>query len=423
MPHELPQSSSPARSPAGQRPDHDYGAETLRNYRYQSAYTVAVLAAAVAGKNNYSAVWCEQEDDILAQISENLFDSYQVKTRDSELGKWELTDDPLVSAVKVFLHLDTAFPTSFQNFNFVSNVDHLETDIANKTHLCPKRLVTAAKAKVAYDDLSEIEKKGFDTLLSKLRTEPRPTNEALFKVLKRINFVKSPDRHSFIAELAQNHLSELVWCQLPQKRLINVVWGLIEIVDRASSLASQDSARHLPGRRPNDASDPQLVAKKITVEDFILRSRELATPCFRYLPSLTTNPLAQTNKELKRFNQKLDRGGLEDYSHSLRNQLLSAEEIFLDLATRGPEGQAELAQIENVVKAECDAAHLRAAQGSKPFGQRMLIDVQDRLAALAKNEPGKVGKQPYEALMGMSGILTESCLVWWSEKFNLEEQP
>jgi len=105
----------------------------------------------------------------------------------------------------------------------------------------------------------------------------------------------------------------------------------------------------------------------------------------------------------------------------LRNQLLSAEAIFLDLATRGPEGQAHLTQLENVVKAECDAAHLRAAQGPKPFGQRMLIDVQDRLSTVAKEQSSKVGRQPYEALMGMAGILTEGCPVWWSEKFDLEE--
>jgi len=383
MPDEPQINSLQSPSPIGQLPPRDYGAETLRNYRYQSAYTVAVLVAAAAKKKNYSAVWCEQEDDILAQIAENSFDSYQVKSREAELGKWELTDDPLVCAVKVFLHLDAKFPDSIQNFNFVSNAEHLETNVAAKTHLCPKRLVAAAKAKSAYTELSDMEKKGFDALLAKITSDPKPTNEALFKVLKRVIFVKSPDRHSFIAELAQNHLSELDWCQLPQKRLIEVVWGLIEIVDRASSLSSQNSARHLPRRDGDGQADPQLTDKRITVEDFILRSRELANPAFRYLPSLTTGPLAQINDDLNRFKQKLSRGGLDDYADSLRNQTLSAEAAFLDLATRGPDGETEINQIENVVKAECDAAHLRAAQGAKPFGQRMLIDVQDRLQHVA----------------------------------------
>jgi hypothetical protein len=236
-------------------------------------------------------------------------------------------------------------------------------------------------------------------------------------------FVKAPARDSFIAELAQNHLRDLEWCRLPQPRLETVIWSLIEMVDRASSLSSQDSSRHLALRSSDGVSEPQLIAKRITVNDFILRSRELTSPSFRYLSFLTTSPLSNTSKDLKRFNQKLGQGGLDDYAHSFRNQTLSAEAVFLDLATRGPDGQEELTQIENVVKAECDAAHLRASQGAKPFGQRMLIDVQDRLQRVAKEESVKVGNQPYEALIGMAGILTESCPVWWSEKFDLEEQP
>jgi len=406
-------------SPIQQLPAHDHGAETFRNYRYQSAYAVVLLVAAAANKKDYKAVWCEQEDDVLAQFDENRFDSYQVKTRKPELGEWRLTDDPFVSAVKVFVRLDGQFPESYRYFNFVSNAECLDSDAAAQKHLCPKRLASAANACASHVELPEAEAKGFKALLEKTEA----TSVALFKVLRRLCFVKTPERESFIAELAQNHLRELEWCRLPQPRLEAVVRSLIEMVDSASSLSSQDSSRHLARTAGDGQADPQLLNKRITVEDFILRSRELATPAFRYLPSLTTSPLAQTNRDLKRFKLKLSRGGLDDYADSLRNQTLSAEALFLDLVTRGSEGEAELAQIENVVKAECDAAHLRAAQSGKPFGQKMLIDVQDRLQRVAKEESNKVSKQPYEALIGMAGILTESCPVWWSEKFDLEEQP
>lgn len=420
MSTHLPSDASNAgNGPAGQVSSQDHGAETLHNYRYQSAYGIVLLVGAATKKNDYKSVWCEQEDDLLCQIEENLFDSYQVKTQKPELGPWRLTDEAFVKAIKIFLRLDSQFPGCIRHFNFVSNTECLETDDKKTTHLCPKRLAAAAKACAAHSDLKDANGTGLDALLEKTAG----TKEALFAVVQRLRFAKSPDKDSFIAELAQNHLREIEWCRLPQPRLETVVRSLIEMVDSASSLTSQDASRHYAFIKGDGQIDPQLLAKRITVEAFILRSRELADPTFRYLPSLTTSPLAQTSKDLKRFKRKLNRGELDDYADSLRNQLLSAEAVFLDLATRGSEGQAQLTQLENVVKAECDAAHLRASQGQKPFGQRMLIDVQDRLRSLAKDEPAKVARQPYEALMGMAGILTESCPVWWSEKFDLEETP
>jgi hypothetical protein len=196
----------------------------------------------------------------------------------------------------------------------------------------------------------------------------------------------------------------------------------MEIIDSASSLWAQDPSRHYGCFDSEPENDPQLRAKRVTVGDFILKARALAKPSFRYLAPLTGGRLIQTSAGLKRFMAKLRQGSIDDYADSLRNQTLSAEAIFLDLVTRGPEGQNQYSQIQSVVKAECDEAHLRARQDNKPYGQRMLIDVQDRLRKTATEESDKVAEQPYEALMGMVGLLTEDCPVWWSEKFPLEQQ-
>jgi hypothetical protein len=404
------------RTPVTQLPAHDYGAETIRNYRYEFAYAVVLLVGAAAKNNAYTAVWCEQEDDVLAQITEKIFDGFQVKTREPELGAWECLDEPFVKAVKGFLALDGKYPGQMRRFHFVSNTECLESDAKGKKHLCPKRLAASAVGCKAYTEMAETEAKGFKSLLAKTGGSA----SALFSVLQRLGFVKAPSRESFIAELAQNHLRQLEWCRLHQAKLETIVRGLMEMVETASSLASQDPARHQPSG--NGALNPQLLAKRITVEEFILRSRELANPHFRYLPSLTTSPLAKASKDLKTFQTKLHQGGLDDYADSMRSQLLSSESVLLDLVTRGEDGKADLTQIENVVKAQCDEARLRAERSPKPYGKQMLIEVQDRLTRVAREEGHKVGKQPYEVLMGMAGLLTESCPVWWSEKFNLEGQ-
>ena len=51
----------------------------------------------------------------------------------------------------------------------------------------------------------------------------------------------------------------------------------------------------------------------------------------------------------------------------------------------------------------------------------MLIDVYDRLKAIASNDPSKVNQQPYEVLVGVAGLLTSACLVWWSDQFQMED--
>jgi hypothetical protein len=155
-----------AESPIGQLPAHDHGAETLRNFRYQSAYAVVLLIAAAAKKEDYMAIWCEQEDDVLAQIDTNLFDSYQVKSRKPELGEWRLTDDGMVTAIKGFLRLDAKYGEQFRRFIFVSNVECLESNAANTKHLCPQRLAKAATSCGSAAELAPSESKGLDVAWS-----------------------------------------------------------------------------------------------------------------------------------------------------------------------------------------------------------------------------------------------------------------
>lgn len=104
----------------------------------------------------------------------------------------------------------------------------------------------------------------------------------------------------------------------------------------------------------------------------------------------------------------------------MRRQALTAEAALLEVASRTADGKQTVSQVENVVLLECADASLRIDPRAHPLGPPMLIDVQDRLKRIAKETPSKVNYQPYEVLVGMAGMLTEACKVWWSEKFELE---
>src|ERR1700758_5106505 len=101
-----PLSETPGKTPVSALPARDYGAQTLRNYRYQSAYAVVLLVGAAAKRTDYNVIWCEQEDDILCEITDAHFDAFQVKTQTPELGYWRLTDDAFVTAVKNCLRIE-----------------------------------------------------------------------------------------------------------------------------------------------------------------------------------------------------------------------------------------------------------------------------------------------------------------------------
>ena len=104
----------------------------------------------------------------------------------------------------------------------------------------------------------------------------------------------------------------------------------------------------------------------------------------------------------------------------MRRRTLTSEYRLLELSHSNPEKfHNTLNQIECVVQAECDESLLVASAKSKSFGQDMLIEVQKRLKNIAEEHPNKVEFESYEFLIGVVGLLTEQCTVWWSEKFDL----
>jgi len=405
-------------SPVSRIAEADYGAETLQLYAYQAGYAIVLLAAAAAKKIDLVSVWCEQHDDILGQTAEGLFDSYQVKTRKPEAGEWVTTDDEFVKSIKTFATLEARFPNKFRRFHFISN--NRCSDAAGKEQWrAPKRLHSNVEELLDPSLADPVTRMG----LQRLAQDTRKTEQEVLRVLRKLSIVPGPSRDGFEAELAQTHLAQLPWCQLPQPQLKALVETLLQMALRAGRRASQDPARHYTCL--DAAQNPHLLEKKITVDSFIAKTRELARAPFRYLISSATHPVKRDPENEAHFDKKLRRGGLGDESiEILRAKMLATEQRLLELiAKTPPEAEGMTAQIEMVVRDECERARLQAAsQGQAAYGTQMLNTLYERLEAVAKQESERVYRQPAEVLHGMAGLLTENCTVWWSDKFNLEEE-
>ena len=115
-------------SPIDSRDHSDPGDQVIRKFRYQHAYGVVLAILMMNETRPYRAIWCEQHEDLLAERTDDLFEAFQVKTRKSETGSWNITDESFVKSMKRFVDLDSEFPGKITKFYFVSNAECSNSD-------------------------------------------------------------------------------------------------------------------------------------------------------------------------------------------------------------------------------------------------------------------------------------------------------
>ena len=402
-------------SPAEVRDHTDPGDETQRNFRYQHAYGVILLVGAASGGLPYVSIWCEHHEDFLAERADGLYDAYQIKTGKPEDGAWVWTRAALRDSVSRFVRLHRRFPASIGSFAFVSNVECLDSQAARERSRSPVRLLESVGG-----ELDDALQEAFDGLQSHCSC----TADELRYVLTRLRLQKGPGRESFDDEIAHTHLSALDACRrMTAAQRDRCLDELVQIVYRASSLQIPDPARHWCAVTDEDATDPRLRLKRVSVMAIRDVLSEMAACPFSY--ATTTGPLrlGSGNGGLSVLEQKLVRGGLGEYLDLVRARTVSAERHLLEVAHLNPEdADTMLNQITAVVEGECDEARLVASLHPEPYGREMLIDVHQRLRNVAEQRPEMVHRQEYELLAGVAGLLTEECRVWWSERFTVEER-
>jgi hypothetical protein len=405
-------------SPIDRRDQSDPGDEVLRKFRYQHAYGVVLSVGIVNDDLPYTALWCEQHEDFLAETKDGLFDAFQIKTRKPELGEWELNDEAVWKSIDRFVQLDLAYPGKIQFFKFVSNTHFSNSSAKDREYLSPCKLLTGIQTASKCDELAGDVKKGFEWIKAKLEVDAHK----LFAVLRRLDFIIGPTDRAFEEELAQRHIAALDECKsMNAASLARVREALIARIALASSLVANDPNRDWIGITYKLSEDPLLLAKRITREDIILSIRDaIQIPAFHFLPELASLQLGNTSDRLDTLRKKMFRGGLAARYETMRRRALTAEQELLDIATRPSSGMSMCSQIENVVLTVCDDSNLRTSKAGEPFGPAMLIDVQDKLRFISETEPKRIYLQSYDFLVGVTGLLTAECKVWWSEQFDLE---
>ncbi len=400
----------------------DPGDETQRNFRYQHAYGVILLVASITERRPYVSLWCEHHEDFLAEDNHGFYDAYQVKTRRPENGPWQLPDPPLRDSIKRFVQLERKFPGRVRNFYFVSNSEVSNSTAEKKIARSPEQFLLAIrKTDSGNGKLTLVTP--FDDSFELLRDHCECSTAELAGTCKKMDFIKGPGRDSFEDEVSHTHIPAIPGCESHSPAVLNGLRDeLIQIVYRASSLEVTDPAKHWHCLNGQSALDPRLLAKRITVESARRLVSEVQAVPLRFTPETTRYELSVEPKFISVLEKKFTRAGLSYEFDTMRNRAFAAERHLMAKALRKPEKVEELlTQLTAVIKGECDDARLLAQTEQGPYGQSMLREVIRRLRDVAKNRPEMVGGEVYECLMGVAGLLTAECAVWWSDQFDLEE--
>jgi hypothetical protein len=413
-----PNASELPLSPADVRNVDDPGDATARNFRYQYAYGVMLLVAAKCGDRPYVAVWCEHHEDFLAERDDSRFDGYQIKTSRPELGAWTLRDTELVRSIGRFADLVGVFAERIAHLFFVSNTECDTVTPASNDDLrrgrCPKLFLQHIHSCPTAAAIKE----PFRTTFSDLQAECGCGADALFSVLYRMDIIHGPSRNDCDAVLAHEHLPRVDGCQaLTPGQLDGFRDDLIAIVHRASSLQVTDPIRHIRALVDGGDPDPVLIAKRLSVTEIVYRAPSAPPASFQF-PGAPALALGAPREGVV-LEEKLRHGELAEEIEYMRERERAAEYHLIEDATRRPDQYPRLLrQVEQMVLGECVEAHLRARQPS-PYGPTMMIDVQERLKRLAHERPEMIGHHPYECLIGVAGLLTSDCRVWWSPRFTI----
>jgi Mor family transcriptional regulator len=415
--------SMKGKSPIGTYDDSDPGDEMQLRVRYQHSYGLILLAQAVRKKNDCFALWFEQHDDILYESSNKSFDYYQVKTRKETSGYWTMGDVDLTKSLKRFTEFEQRFGASSRKYVFVSNCPFKETNPSAKDNLVGNSPINFFREIVSVKSIKDISNV-FKSKFSELAKNFNCDENILFKVIKKTELVKGPTLDAFEVELSCSHLHQIPECRdydLP--RIHKLRDEIIYRIFAASSLSVNSPEKHIFDLVRKSPDDPRIISKKMTTSEFLdlLTSDKKST--FSFMPGTASISMGCGEKNMWILKQKLKKAGLENQYESIRRKSLSTEYDFLEQIAKSEDSStvtATLDQVESIVLGECCESILEATESKGINGVVAMTNTIKKLRHIVKEQPDLVRDQPYESLIGIAGLLTGECKIWWSPRFELE---
>lgn len=407
----------------------DTGDDVQRRFRYQAAYSAMLSLQLLDENSEFSEVFCEHHEDTLVKKKNDKFVGVQVKTRLPGKNPYKANDDEIVSSIVRFVELNQTYPEQFERFVIATNHAFWTEDKASNQNL--KHVIELARNGIASSD-ADI--KSVTKYAKKILTasKAKGINAAIETVVDVLSKTEIDDKLPKFEDV-ELRISQLIPMFYPDgktaryENLINSARELINIAFQAGSLANISALQIYFAY----CKDPKQELELSIIDGKRITKNQTQDVLTRFISSKvllqTTHKtlIEELPKDTNVIDLKMAQGDVFYTNIQLTKDHKYSLEYLLDtwLYKYGSKKANEhFDHLKVIILNECTEVFDNTYKKGEPFGQAMLNELRQRLRNRFEKEKHLFFDCEYEHLLGMTGILTEMCEVWWSDRFDIESR-
>ncbi len=382
----------------------DGGAPTQSNYQFQYACGTIIAINMYSGKFNFSELFCEIFEDILAMKPNGHVQGIQIKYRGSHRGPFSILDDEIVKSIDRFVYLDEEFPKECDGFVFMSNMPIVFSK--SKTPL--EELVKECKKSSISEDVKKI--------IQNLEKKSKYDYKTLVNILKKIEFQRVPDKDHIRDTIVNKHLSEVKECKLLHNSKLKIITESLISMIGTKSTEIKDSLQLYSAFLEKSDKENQIVNTKRVLRSDVLQIIESEKPVV-YLDDKMPEKIEVGSYYL--IDLKMNLGKINSSEiFNMKTLTRSAESRFLEDYYEKEEAeklQKDLDDIQkkiSTIQAECET---KSRTKDDFDGPKKLELIEERLHKEFDQTPEKFHYVSYDHLKGILGIMMTRCEVPFSE--------
>ncbi len=414
-------------SPENTVSETDKGDDVQRRFRYQAFFASLILLELLKEDTEFDEVFCEHHEDTLVKKRDGTFIGIQVKTRLSGREPFKADEEQILNSLYRFVEQELQFPGLFVKFIIATNYTFWAEEKENSRNL--RYLISLAK-EACINKTSRLNR-GLTNCINHISERLEKNGRMgidrhlILDVLQRVeleeNLPKFDDLESRLAFQISNIYDT---GEAGLDDLLFAAKGLINRAFEASSL-QHVSARSMyfslfsnPKKMMTDAIIDGKRLRVVDVEQ-VLKERIASHGS---LATRNVIPVEDLPTGIRKMELKMAAGKVSAVNIlGAKDQKYSSERLLLEWIHKYGSSNTtkRFDRLKLIIGNECREIYDQKYSKENPFGHDMLIEVRKQLRTRITSDPELFFGCKYEHLLGIVGILTEMCEVWWSEEFEI----